>query len=212
MCFEVTLNHCELDHGEEIDGEFFVACGDAPGLFEPPDASLHDIAASIGVCIESGRSSRLTTVRFGFLRNHRTDSSPTKPPPNPRHIVSLVSRDALWSPTSSPTPLRHANGIDHRFKPFRFMPVPGGHMHGQGSGLTVHDPVDFAPKPASRAPQRMIGRFVVTPFFPPPAADTCARMLLPSTHHRSQSMQPCSSSRIWRCSKSGRIPLRVATD
>ena len=56
--------------------------------------------------------------------------------------------------------------------------------------------MDFGPKPASRAAQSVVLGFFFAPFSPAPAAAMCARTVLPSTHHKSQSIRPCSSRRI----------------
>ena len=61
--------------------------------------------------------------------------------------------------------------------------------------MAVSDQVELAPESAARATQRVVGGFVIAPFFPAPAAEREARTTVPSTHHKSQSMWPSASSR-----------------
>ena len=68
-------------------------------------------------------------------------------------------------------------------------------MDREGKSVTVSDQVELAPESAARAAQCVVGGFVGAPFFPAPAAERDARTIVPSTHHRSQSMCPSASSR-----------------
>ena len=52
MDFEVLLDHCQLEHGEEVDGGFFKACCDAAGVFKPADAAFDDVSLFVGNAIE----------------------------------------------------------------------------------------------------------------------------------------------------------------
>ena len=67
------------------------------------------------------------------------------------------------------------------------MRLPGGDDRREGNGVTVNDQVELASPPASAATQRVVSGLSFA-FFEAPAAAREARTLLPSTHHRSQSM------------------------
>ncbi len=47
--FEVSLNHCQFQHGHEIDGRFFKSGSDSPCMFQPANATFHDVSPTIRV-------------------------------------------------------------------------------------------------------------------------------------------------------------------
>ena len=49
MDFEVTLDHGQFEHGQEVHSGFFKASGDTSGVLEPAHAPLDDIATHLGV-------------------------------------------------------------------------------------------------------------------------------------------------------------------
>ena len=139
--------------------------------------------------------------------DHGSDCVPSKPRANARIAVSLVpshgSRSLAWTANG----LRNAYSIHDEFELSRFVPLPGCHLSGEGQAVAVSDQVEFAAKSAARAAQTVVFWLLGAPFFPAPAAARLARTLLPSTHHRSQSMHPSESRRICRASsKRSQVP------
>jgi hypothetical protein len=93
------------------------------------------------------------------------------------------------------------DGIQDRLDVQRLVALPGDYVDAKGNGAAVTNQVDLGPEPASRATQRVIRGFVGIPFFAAPEAARVARMLVPSMHHRSQSIRPSRSSFKWRRSR-----------
>src|SRR5436190_20178504 len=60
----------------------------------------------------------------------------------------------------------------------------------------LSDRADLRSKPDSRSTHRVVSGLSGSPLFPAPAALREARIIDPSMHQRSQSILPCSSSRI----------------
>ena len=62
-----------------VDGEFVGAHGQAAPLFEPVDAAFRDVALTVDLFVERGRSAAVTAaaepvcVLVGWLRDRRAD-------------------------------------------------------------------------------------------------------------------------------------------
>ncbi len=46
------MDHCELHHREEVDGEFLEPRADSPAFLQPADRLLDDAAALVGLLVE----------------------------------------------------------------------------------------------------------------------------------------------------------------
>lgn len=84
--------------------------------------------------------------------------------------------------------------VQDRFDVEGFVALSRRYVDSERNGSAVTNQVDLGPEPASRATQRVIRGFVGIPFFAAPAAARVARMLVPSMHHRSQSIRPSRSN------------------
>ena len=89
MDFEVSLDDGQFEHGQVVDGCFFVASGDASGLLEPADAALDDVAALVGVGVEGRGTARFAAEWLVFLGNDRLDVSLPQPMADARNVVPL---------------------------------------------------------------------------------------------------------------------------
>jgi hypothetical protein len=71
--FEVSLDHGQLEHGQEVDGKFLETCGNASGVLQPPDRPLYHIAPSVSIAVEVRGTTSLATMRFAFFGNDGGD-------------------------------------------------------------------------------------------------------------------------------------------
>jgi len=126
---EVSLDHGELKHGQEVDGSFFVACGDSSGLLEPADAALHDVAARICFGVEGRGAPSLATEGFVFFRNDRLDASLPQPMANARNVVAFVACQASRTSSWTTDRLNNANRINSLLEGRRFVDLTGGYMN-----------------------------------------------------------------------------------
>lgn len=198
------MNHCEFDHGQEVDGKLLESCSDPSSFFEPTDALLDDAPASIGGLVEQERSTLMVGSLVVPLRDHGTDAVLPEPLANARVAVSFVPGQTVGPRPGPSEGLGDGNALHHRLDPRGIVDLTGGDFRREGKALTVSDQVDFAAESAPRAAQSVVSGFLAMlpeTFFGAPAAAREARMCVPSIHHKSQSMWPSRSSRIWRASK-----------
>ena len=144
----------------------------------------------------------MTCLLIGPHGNDGSNGVLAKPCSNARKAVPLVSRNGGGSLTGAPRRLGNSHGVQQRFELRGLVTLTGRHFRNEGQAVAVSDQMEFCPESAARAAQSVVFWLFRPPFFPPPAAARLARMLLPSTHHKSQSMRPSVSSRI--CSASRR--------
>ena len=170
--FEVTLDHSKFQHSHKVNRSFFESGSNSPCMFQPTDATLHNVSAAIGFGIESRWSARFSTVRFSLFGDHRSDVVVLKPTPNSRNVVAFVASQSKRPGSWTTNRLGNANGVHNIFKSRCFMGLSRRYMHSQGYSVTVSNHVDFGPEPASRAAQCVICGLVGPPFFPAPAAAT----------------------------------------
>src|SRR5258708_821433 len=181
----------------KMNGQFLETRSDAAALFQPADALLDDGALAIGPLIELHR--RIPAGRLVVLvRNHRTDALLFEPVADALHAIAFVAHQLAGLFTASVLPRGDERG-HQRLKARRFVHLASAELEARGSSLAVSNKREFGPNPASAAAQSVVGRFVgmaLKTFLSAPAAARAARTLLPSTHHRSQSIRPCWSSLI----------------
>ena len=130
------------------------------------------------------------------LGDHRSNAMLSQPAADPRIAIAFVSGEVTGTRASA-NPDRVHQGLEL----LRLVPLSSGDMGGQGQASAVSNQMQLAAESASRAAQSVVLGFLVAPFLPPPAAARLARMDEPSTHHRSQSIRPSMSRRIWSCSR-----------
>ena len=145
-----------------------------------------------------------STMMCLLVRTHRDDGAhamEAKPVPNSRIAVALVARHRPRTLTRAATRLLDAHGIHQRFELRGFMALSGGDFDSEGQSRAVSNQMELGAESAARAAQRMVLGFARPPFSPAPAAARLARMLVPSTHHKSQSIRPSASRRICNASR-----------
>src|SRR5688500_15143504 len=97
---EAALEHRELHHGEEVDGELLEAGGEPSALLEPADDALDDAAPAVGRRVEA----RVRAL-VGARRDHRADPPPAQVAPHGAIAVALVSGSA-WGRVRGRPPRR----------------------------------------------------------------------------------------------------------
>ena len=183
---KVTGHHRELDHSEVIHSQLFKTGRDAAALFEPSDTALDDISSAVGVLVEG--------LADGYfirsLGDNRKDAVLVEPSTDVRKAIAFVSGDTLGSLSRSAQGLGDSDGVHDGLQVTGFVVLTGAYFGRERKAVAVSDQMDLGPKPAARASQRVVGGLVGSPFFPAPAAARLARIEVPSTHQRSQSMRP----------------------
>src|SRR3954469_25321473 len=165
---EAALDHRELDHRQEVDGELLEARREPPALFEPADQALDDVAPAVRGLIEA-RVRRLIFAR----RDHRADPAAPQLLPDAGIAIALIAGEAAWlrarAAAAAPgTPQAHGpeRGLDEA----RLVRLPGTHHGGERDAVAVDDQMQLGAEAAARAPQRVIRGLIGRRrhvFFPP---------------------------------------------
>jgi len=139
----------------EVDSQFLESRADASRFLHPPDTLFDDGSLSVGRLVEF--DSPVMVRRFvALVRNDRLDPSGSKPIANAPYAVPFVGGQSLRACSRAPQTLRDGNAVHHRLDLRRFMDLPGGDLHGQGSSLAVSNQVELRSKPASAAAQSVV--------------------------------------------------------
>src|SRR5687768_6165652 len=160
---EAALEHRELHHGEEVDGELLEAGGEPSALLEPADDALDDAAPAVGRRVEA----RVRAL-VGARRDHRADPPPAQVAPHGAIAVALVSGERVGaSPRPAAAPPRQVDPAEQRLDLARLMGFAWGEERGEGDPTAIDQEVELGAEPAARAAERVIGR-LTGDVFPPP--------------------------------------------
>jgi hypothetical protein len=160
---EAALEHRELHHGEEVDGELLDAGGEPSALLQPADDALDDAAPAVGRLVEARVR---TLVRAG--RDHGPDAAPAQVAPDGAIAVALVARERAGAgPRPTGAPAREVDPAEQRLDLARLVGLAGGEERDEGDPAAVDQEVELGAEPAARAPERVIGR-LTGDVFPPP--------------------------------------------
>ena len=135
---------------------------------------------------------RLALHLVASLRGHRVDAAPGEPALDPGIAVALVACGLARPALAARGPDLLHQALELR----RLVRLPRGDAGGKGNSRAVRDQVQLRSPSAARAAQCVIFRLVRALFFEAPAAERAARTLVPSMHHRSQSILPWRSRRM----------------
>src|SRR5437867_1777456 len=193
-----------MNHRDEVHSQLLEAGGQTSAFLEPTNALLDGAAAPVELPVED--VAPIVRVLIGASRDDHTNRVATQPSANPGVTVPFVPGDGLRTGARRTDGLGDANSIQDLFELRAVVDLARRDMRGEGESVTVSNQVDLAAESAARVTQCVVVGFFGAPFFPAPAAARDARMDVPSTHQRSQSMRPSASSRICRAS---RIPSKT---
>src|SRR5262245_27564780 len=101
-------------------------------LFEPTDASFHDVATPVGLTIERRMLPLIRTSR-----NHGLNVASPQVVSDARVAVAFVPSDALRSLPMAAVGAADLGRGEHRFGEQGLVPLPGGRQHLQGDSLAV---------------------------------------------------------------------------
>src|SRR5262249_22441470 len=188
-----------MDHREEVHGQLVEARAEVPAFLNPADALFDAAAPTIRIDVEL--HSPVVGVLVGWGGDDGGKGMPRERGANSGKTVRLVPGDRIGARSRSAHVLANLNAIHDSFEVFRFVRLSRRDVRREGDSTTVSDHVDLAPESAARATQCVISGLSGSPFCPASRDALAARTELPSTHQRSQSMYPSSSSRICRASK-----------
>ena len=187
----------------KVNGQFLKTSADSSSFFKPSDALLDHASATVCGSIELD-ASIVPSPLILFVRNHRADAARFEPRSDTLGSVCFVSRQTVRAATRPASKLRNAGGVEQRLDTRGFMLLAWRQLRDQRSAFAVSNQMKLGSETASAAPQRMVGRFALVSagtFLLAPAAARAARICVPSTHHKSQSILPSRSSRICSASR-----------
>src|SRR5215210_7886000 len=147
---EAALEHRQLDHGEEVDGELFEARGEAAMLLEPAHDAFDDVALPVRAAVELW-----TRALIRPRRNHRANAALSQVAAHRGKAVALVARQGARPRAPVPEPHAAQRGLDLP----RLVRLPGGERRGQRDAAAVDHQVELGAEAATRAAERMIRRF-----------------------------------------------------
>src|ERR1041384_2198867 len=190
------MDHRKLHHRQITQRQLFVARRHSAAFLEVAHDTLDDVALPVGHAVE-GALPRLGRL-VGMVRDDRLHAQDLEHAPDGFPGVGRIAGDLAGDePGLRP-------GVGQGYRSEGIFEVPGfvilARTRGgsEGSSVTANDQVELRPKPASRATQCVVRGLCGSPLLPAPAALREARTVLPSTHHRSQSIRPFSSKRTSR--------------
>src|SRR5215207_6707626 len=96
---EAALEHGQLDHGEEVDGELFEARGESAVLLEPAHHALDDIAPAVRAAVEL----RMRTL-IRPRRDHGPNAALAQVAAHRGEAVALVPGQSVRPRASVPQP------------------------------------------------------------------------------------------------------------
>lgn len=195
----------------KIDGEFFIACADAPGFLEPPDALFDHATAAISSAIKLD-APVMSGVLVFLVGNDGPDAPVSQPLADSLDAIRLVACQTAGTKTRPAQRLRNSDRIKQRFNARRFVLLPGSKQGVQRKASAVSNQMEFGAETASAAAQCVIGGFAdmaEDTFLSAPPAARAARICVPSTHHKSQSILPSRSRRICKALRiRSKVPSR----
>jgi hypothetical protein len=136
-----------LNSGEEISGEFVVACGDGAKVLEFIEEALDEVAFAVEREIAS-------TLDFaiGLWRNYRADLTPVEGVDQRVGVVRFVSEQSPG-----------IDVFDQRFRASQIMRLPGREHQLDGIAKGIDEHVDFGRQSASGSADRLLAVFFRAP-------------------------------------------------
>ena len=181
---QVARDERQLHHSKGVRRELLEARRDSPRLLEPTDTPLNDVPASVRQSIEM-----MTSTLIGARWDYGSDVPGTQPGTNVRKAIALVASKSARTAAGPAVCAPDRDGLHDLYEALRLVRLPRRGGDGEGQSSAVNNQVELRGEPASRATQCVIGPSGVPPFRAPAAA-RLARIELPSTHQRSQSIRP----------------------
>lgn len=170
-----------MNHPSEVDRGFFEAAEDPAGFFQPANQPLDHIPAAIKIPVNVGAG--LLGHRFPHLRDDRLNRFGLELAENRSRIIRLVSGQSLGLNQGLQRRVDHFRRRPQVLKQPGLMRLSGTELDVQRGSRAVADDRDFRREPAAGTAEGVVVRFVGVRFFPPPAAQRCARTIVPSIDH-----------------------------
>lgn len=137
----------ELNSGEEISGEFVVACGDSAKVLELVEEAFDEIAFAVAceVAVALG-------LAIGLGRDHGGDLAPVERVDQRIGVVSLVADQCPW-----------IGAIDQRFCASQIVGLPWREHHRDRVAKSIDERVDLGRQPAAGSADRLFAVFFRAP-------------------------------------------------
>ena len=165
----------QLNAGEEISGQFVVACGDSSKVLELVEEALDEIALTVEDKITSPRR-----LAVGFRRNHGGDFALGERIEQRVGVVRLVANQSLW-----------ISLLKQRLCASQIVRLPRREHHIDGIAEGIDKGVNFSGQSAAGSADRLLAVF-----FRAPALCWCARTMVASMIMYSLSCSLASSLKI----------------
>ena len=155
---------CHLDHGQEVDCEFFEAGGDAPAFLEPADAAFDNASTPVCVAVKVQRSPAVVALLVAALGDDGGDRMASEPRPDALETVPLVAGQTLGPTAGSAQGLWNPHRVHQELELGGFVRLPRRDLDGQRQASAVSNQVEFAPESAARAAQSVVRGLLGPPF------------------------------------------------
>jgi hypothetical protein len=136
-----------LNSGEEISGEFVVACGDGTKVLEFVEEALDEIAFAVEREIAIPRG-----LAIGLWGNHGDDLALVESVDQRVSIVSLVADQGL-----------RIGGVNQRLRASQIVGLPWREHHLDGIAQGVDEQMDFGGQSAARSADCLLAVFFRAP-------------------------------------------------
>jgi hypothetical protein len=139
-------HHGQVQHAEEVDGQFFKTGCDAAQLFEPADALFDDVALAVSFFVED-HARIVVGLLVCLVRDYRLDVPLTQPAADGLAAVAFVA-GKLPGFTSSAMLATCDEACHDRLQSLLLADLPRGDFDRQWNSLAVSKNVEFGSKPA----------------------------------------------------------------
>jgi len=136
-----------LNSGQEISGEFVVACGDGSKVLESVEEAFDQVPFAVQREIARPRD-----LAIGFWGDHRGDSPLDEAIDERIGIVGLVANQGIW-----------IGAVDQRFCASQIVGLPWREYQVDGIAQGIDERVDFGGQSAARPPDRLPAVFFRAP-------------------------------------------------
>ena len=136
-----------MNSGQEISGEFVVACGDSSKMLESVEEAFDQVPFAVQREIARPRD-----LAIGFWGDHRGDSPLDEAIDERTGIVGLVANQGIW-----------IGAVDQRFCASQIVGLPWREYQVDGIAQGIDERVDFGGQSAARPPDRLPAVFFRAP-------------------------------------------------
>ena len=106
------MDHCQLQHSMEVDGQFFEAGSDASAFFHPTHTLFDNMPLAIGRFVKPG-ATIVTGLLVVLVGNHRFDAASAQPVADMPCAITLVGNQFLGTLARTSQSPRDGDPVHH---------------------------------------------------------------------------------------------------